>query len=119
LVAWLPHCQHHLLEYCCANSSMVPLLQDALQGPFSVLCCTWNVGNANPPDDLSTWLERPQQCVLQRVQIPILWHPLDLAAAVQSCCMCLHHVDERAWRSLSLKQPVIQLSIQWKVRDIG
>jgi hypothetical protein len=38
-------------------------LQDALQGPFTALCGTWNVGNANPPEDLSAWLERPQQLV--------------------------------------------------------
>ncbi len=25
--------------------------------PLSVLCCTWNVGNEAPPEDLSPWLK--------------------------------------------------------------
>jgi len=32
-------------------------LQERVHRPLNVMCCTWNVGNAAPPDDLSPWLK--------------------------------------------------------------
>ncbi len=29
--------------------------------PLDVMCCTWNVGNAQPPDDLGQWLSGVQE----------------------------------------------------------
>jgi hypothetical protein len=36
----------------------VSIIQDDLTQKLSILCATWNVGNAQPPEDLSPWLPR-------------------------------------------------------------